>query len=119
MSHTATVAFEAKDPGALAQACVDIGATIRVGGRQPLTMFDGKVFEGIVIDLPTWSQPIVITADNRLAYDNYNGAWGDIAVLEGLQNRYLRHVTVNDLEAEGIPYREYEENGEIVIEAED
>jgi len=44
--------------------------------------------EGVAVYLPGWSYPIVFKQDGSVAYDNYNGEWGNIEELHKLTSWY-------------------------------
>lgn len=85
MSHTMNIRLELKDNDALISACERIGATVIGYG-------DHRLFQtketGFAFQLKGWQYPVVAKADGRVAFDNYNGAWGDIKNLNELTAYY-------------------------------
>ena len=80
MSHVVTVKTEVRDPAAVHAACRRLGLPEPVHGTAQL--FSGEA-TGLLVKLPDWLYPIVCdTASGTLAFDNYNGSWGDQAQLD-------------------------------------
>lgn len=82
MSHTMNIKTELKDPRALEAACSRLGYKMEHGSFQ---LFDRSTKEtGIGIKLPEWRYPIVVKPDASIAFDNYEGQWGNISKLNEL-----------------------------------
>ena len=80
MSHIVTIKTEVRDQAAIGAACRRLGLPEPVHGTAQL--FSGEA-TGLLVKLPDWLYPIVCdTASGTLAFDNYNGAWGDQAQLD-------------------------------------
>jgi hypothetical protein len=75
MSHIVTIATKVKDSAAIEAACHRLGLAAPVQGKAEL--FGGEAI-GLIVRLPGWQYPAVIdTATGAIAYDNYEGAWGE------------------------------------------
>lgn len=90
MSHTAQIAADYADVGALAAAVERLGGTLLANGTHSLYSSTAR---GIGIILPGWQYPIVVTPSQTLEYDDYNGQWGNIADLERLHEEYSWALT--------------------------
>jgi hypothetical protein len=75
---------EIRDQAALKSACDRLGIKMEVGTF--------KLYEttesGTAVFLEDWRYPVVVKDDGSLAYDDYNGAWGDIKKLHELTAHY-------------------------------
>lgn len=78
--------------GGKKEECV---AAIYIDGHEVTDERGNKKIEG------KWSYPIAIKEDGSIAYDNYNGHWGDIKVLEGFRRLYTENVAVKFAESTG------------------
>jgi hypothetical protein len=86
MSHTVTIKTEIRDANAVRAACDRLRLPAPVHGKTQL--FD-REFEGLAVKLPDWSYPVVANlATGQLAYDNFNGYWGDRKELDRLLQAY-------------------------------
>jgi len=84
MSHTMNIQLELHDKDALLAACERLGLTMTEGRHKLYASTE----EGIAISLPGWKYPVVVKGDGTVAYDNYNGRWGDISQLNKLKAYY-------------------------------
>jgi hypothetical protein len=84
MSHTMNIQLELHDRDALEAACQRLGLTMTEGRHKLYSTTE----EGIAISLPGWKYPVVIKEDGSVAYDNYNGNWGNIQELNKLKAFY-------------------------------
>src|ERR1017187_5533002 len=98
MSHMALLKGNYTDRAAFERAaCAMMGSVCPVhlvgsiAGRIVLT----------AIKLPNWVRPIGLCDDGSLAYDDYHGAWGDVADLELLRLEYLCQVAQAAAEQQG------------------
>ena len=98
MSHTAQIAADYADETALAAAVKAIGG--HLGGRGEHRLYSSRE-TGLAIVLPGWSYPIVVRADNTLAYDDYHGTWGNVADLDRLHEEYSWALTEIAAQAQG------------------
>ena len=86
MSHIVTIQTQIKDVAALRLA------TNRLGLAEPV-YGSGKLFSneaiGWQVQLPQWRYPVVADVETgNLAYDNYEGRWGNQAELDRLVQSY-------------------------------
>lgn len=98
MSHTVTVRVEYRDLDALAAAVVALGGTVL--GEAEHRLYQGSV-TGWGAQLPGWRYPIVLTDRGELAYDDYQGHWGDARQLVRLRERYAVEAARRAAEAQG------------------
>lgn len=116
MSHVVQVRnIQCTDEIALRSACEKLGLKVRDKGRHKL--YGSQTAEGIAVDLPGWSHPVVINTDNgECRYDNFNGSWGKQDELDKLIQRYAIEAARNDANARGLQSMEETlENGEIKL----
>lgn len=94
MSHIVEIRTECRDPVAIAAACLRLGLAAPVEGTA--TLFSGQA-SGLLVALPGWLYPVVVSlGSGGLAYDNYEGRWGDPAEL----GRFLQAYAVEKARAE-------------------
>lgn len=104
MSHTTTIELEIKSESALAQACQDLGVEYKANAKEKL--YDGTVAEGFSFKPKGWLYPVVATADGKLLFDNYEGAWGKIEELNRIRQRYAVNAQVEVAKARGYRVKE-------------
>ena len=84
MSHTLNIKTEIRDLSALQLACDKLGYKTLAG--------DFKLYaseeSGTGVYLPGWSYPVVIKDGGEIAYDNFDGKWGEIDKLNELVAHY-------------------------------
>lgn len=84
MSHTMNIQTEIRDLSALAVACSRLGVKMETGTF--------KLFQttetGTAVYLDGWNYPAVIKADGTVAYDTYEGKWGNEQKLHELTAHY-------------------------------
>ena len=85
MSHTMNITLELKDMDALTAACERLGCPMLLRGEHKLF---SSMETGVGVMLPKWSYPVIVKDNGTVAYDNYNGSWGDIARLNELKAYY-------------------------------
>ena len=85
-SHTTTIKSEFKDNDRLGAAAAAMGGKVLGMGTHKLYS-ESKT--GFGFTLPGWSYPIVCEANGSLAFDNFNGRWGNQADLERLKCEYV------------------------------
>lgn len=86
MSHIVTIATKVQDPVAVLAACRRLNLPEPVHGTAAL--FSGEV-TGLLVKLPEWVYPIVVdTATGQVAYDNFEGSWGDPKQLDRFLQMY-------------------------------
>ncbi len=99
MSHIVTIRTAVRDPVALAAACRRLGLAEPVAGTARL--FSSQV-TGQIVRLPGWQYAIVVdTADGKIHYDNFNGAWGKQEELDRLVQRYAVEKTLIEARRKG------------------
>ena len=111
MSHTMNIAIEMKDLMAVKSAAKRLGLKTWEG---EVTLFSSKE-NGFAVALPNWEYPIVIKADGKgIAYDNYNGRWGEEKELKKFQAFYGLEKAKREALKKG--YRTYESVNEVTKE---
>ena len=86
MSHIVTIQTQIKDVVALRLATNRLGLTEPVYGTSKLFSNEAT---GWQVQLPHWRYPVVADVETgNLAYDNYEGRWGNQAELDRLMQRY-------------------------------
>ena len=86
MSHIVTIKTQIRDPVALEAACRRLSLHAPVHGTARLFTTEAT---GQIVALPGWHYPVVVdTGTGQIQYDNYNGAWGDQALLGRLLQAY-------------------------------
>ncbi|MCD0458623.1 DUF1257 domain-containing protein [Roseiconus lacunae] len=79
MSHIVTIETQVRDPGAIRAACSRLQLASPTFGEAKL-FSESKT--GWIVHLPKWRYPVVADVNTgTLAYDNYEGRWGDPARL--------------------------------------
>ncbi len=84
-SHTATVKVDFADPDALRAAVLAMGGKWLGEGMHRLF---STQHTGLGFTLPGWSYALVAEKAGTLAYDDFNGHWGNPADLERLKAEY-------------------------------
>lgn len=117
MSHTlkATAKMNHKELELIKKVGKNLG--IKVEEVKNYKMYDGNIVSGIAIHLKNWKYPAILTSDNKLVYDNYNGAWGKETELDTFNNEYAAEKQRRFMREHGIQWEEYknESTGEIEI----
>jgi hypothetical protein len=91
MSHIVTITTEVRDAVALRAACRRLN--IPEPKHETVRLFSSQA-TGHAVHLPGWRYPVVCnTSTGRLAFDNYEGRWGDRAELNRLLQRYAAEKT--------------------------
>jgi hypothetical protein len=86
LSHIVQIHTEVRDPAAVHAACRRLGLPEPVHGTAQL--FSGEA-TGLLVKLPDWLYPVVCEmASGTLAYDNYNGSWGQQEQLDRFMQAY-------------------------------
>lgn len=86
MSHVVTIATEIRDPDALRLACSRNQLPKPVQGTAKLFSSEAT---GYQVQLPRWRYPVVCdTESGRVAFDNFNGHWGEQSHLDRLLQSY-------------------------------
>ncbi len=106
MSHLVSIVTKVRDPAAIAAACKRLRLAEPVHGKAEL--YSGEA-EGLLLQLPGWRYPAVIdTTSGVVAYDNFQGRWGDQAQLDRFLQAYA--VELAKLEARKKGYQVSEQS---------
>ena len=86
MSHVVTIQTQVRDPVAIAAACRRLALPPPTEGE---TKLFSQVAQGWAVQLPGWRYPVVCeAAAGRIAYDNFEGRWGNSAELDRFIQSY-------------------------------
>lgn len=86
MSHIVSIQTEVRDPVAIRSACDRLKLPEPVFGQTKLFSSSAT---GWAVQLPEWRYPVVADVNTgKLAYDNYNGRWGEQKQLDRLLQGY-------------------------------
>ena len=107
MSHTVTVKVEYRNMNALRAAVEAMGG--QWIGEGVHRLFQGPE-QGVAFKLKGWRYPCVLRKDGTLAYDDYNGAWGDPEDLKKLQKRYAFEAAKQAAMEQGWQFEEAEDH---------
>ncbi|PQO28938.1 DUF1257 domain-containing protein [Blastopirellula marina] len=96
MSHIVSIQTEVRDPVAIRYACDRLRLPKPVFGK---TKLFSQSATGWAVQLPDWRYPIVCdVATAKIAFDNYEGRWGDRAHL----NRFLQRYATEKAKLEAV-----------------
>ena len=115
MSHIVTIQTKVYDANAIKAACRRLQwPEPEIGSAQ---LFSGEV-AGVVIRLPEWRYPVVVdTLTGNVAYDNFNGRWGDAAHLQRFLQIYAVEKATLEARKKGCTITEKElDNGSIQLQ---
>jgi hypothetical protein len=98
MSHTVKVNIELNNREALLAAVQRLNW--RVLGEGSYELFSSSE-SGLGIQIPGWRYPIVIKDNGTVAFDDYNGCWGNRADIEKLRAEYAIETARLAAEAQG------------------
>ena len=94
MSHIVQIQTEIRDPAAIRFACQRLQLPPPVQGEFPLF---NSTASGWAVQLRNWRYPVVCDVKTaQLAYDNFEGRWGDRLEL----NRFLQGYAVEKAKLE-------------------
>ena len=94
MSHIVEIKTEIRDPVAIHAACQRLTLPEPVFGEVKLFSTSAT---GWAVQLPDWRYPVVCDVNTaKIAYDNYEGRWGDPKHLD----RYLQGYAVEKAKLE-------------------
>jgi len=118
-SHTMKVDVEFRDRDAFGRAAERMGGEAIGPGRHELFERDDEsgeiaAHDGYGIRLPDWSFPLILSDDGQLLFDDYEGAWGNVADIETLKSHYAVEVARSAAEAQGW-YCEDAADGSVVV----
>ena len=86
MSHIVEIQTEIRDPVAIQAACQRLNLPEPVFGEVKLFTTSAT---GWAVRLPDWTYPVVCDVNTaKIAYDNYEGRWGDPKQLHRFQQSY-------------------------------
>lgn len=85
-SVTVSVAVEFRRLDALTAAVERLGG--RVLGFGDWKLYESETVSGFGFTLPNWRFPLVCNAAGKLSFDDFEGRWGDPAVVETLRGEY-------------------------------
>ncbi len=102
MSHTMDIQMELHDRRALEVACRRLNIKVEPGKHK----LHASVEDGIGVFLNGWRYPIVITENETIRYDNYNGHWGNIQKLHELEAYYGLEKSKLEAQIKGYDYQE-------------
>ena len=86
MSHIVTIETKVTDAVAVAAACQRLSLPAPEQGTA--TLYSGKV-SGLLVRLAEWTYPVVVDlASGAVKFDNYEGAWGNLARFEEFLQLY-------------------------------
>lgn len=87
MSHVATIKPTFHNIKAIQSTCARIPG-IDFCGKGFVSFYDETEVGGYILQLQGWKYPVVIKPDGSLYYDNYNGEWGNEALLDRFKQVY-------------------------------
>jgi hypothetical protein len=94
MSHIVTIQTRIHDLVAITATCKRLGLAVPTNGTAKLFSGDAT---GLLVQLPGWQYPVVIdTLSGTVRYDNFEGRWGDQALL----NKFLQIYAVEKAKQE-------------------
>lgn len=86
MSHIVTIQTEVRDPAAIAAACRRLDLTAPI--HETVRLYSSQA-TGWAVWLPDWRYPVVCqTETGQLQFDNFNGRWGEPAMLDRFRQSY-------------------------------
>lgn len=86
MSHIVQIETEIRDPTALQAACRRL--RLAEPREETVELFSAQA-TGYAVRLPNWHYPVVCDlAAGTIAFDNFNGRWGDPRELDRLLQSY-------------------------------
>ena len=86
-SHTVRIKCEMTDHAVLALAVLAMGGKMVGLGSHRIFEY-GNDSVGMAFMLPNWRKHLVLQDDGELAFDDYKGAWGNVAELDKLKAEY-------------------------------
>jgi hypothetical protein len=98
MSHTVKIKVEMRDRLMLEKVITQVRGTVLGDGVHRL--YQGQE-QGFGFNLPDWKYPIVLKENGELAFDDYNGSWGDRKNIDSLKERYAIEAAKAAAEAQG------------------
>jgi hypothetical protein len=104
MSHLVMIQTQIRDASALAAACRRL--SLAEPAQETVQLFSGEV-KGLAVRLPNWQYPVVVDVDGgKLAYDNFEGHWGERTQLDRLLQLYAVEKTRLEAKRKGFAVSE-------------
>lgn len=113
MSHIVTIETRYKNVEMIQETCKRLGIFMEKGSYK--FTFGGTV-EGYKVYLKKWFEPVVITEDGELVYDDMYDKYTDNKELSKFKNTYCLIETERLLKKQNLKYKVYEQDEEIKIE---
>jgi hypothetical protein len=116
------VQIEFRNKDALIAAVQRLGW--RVLGEGSYKLFSSTEI-GLGIQIPGWEYPVIVKGNGTIAFDDYNGCWGNRADIEKLRAKYALEAARLAAEAQGWYYERQDdkiiiyhpEGGTITVDA--
>lgn len=99
MSQVVTINIELKDKQAVIAACKRLSWKYEEGEAK---FYDGSIARGIVVYVPGWRYPAVVTENGSIKADTYNDQWGKLSDLDQLKQRYGAEQTKSVFATQGL-----------------
>jgi len=91
MSHIVHIKTEVRDRAAIKAACIRNQLPAPTEGTARLFSAEAT---GTIVQLPNWKYPVVCNIESgQIAYDNYQGRWGDQRHLDRFLQSYAVEKT--------------------------
>ena len=104
MSHVVTLQTQVRDPVAIAAACRRLALPPPTEGEAKLF---SQVVTGYAVQLPRWRYPVVCeVAAGRIAYDNFEGRWGEVRELDRFLQAYATEKACLEARRRGLSVTE-------------
>jgi hypothetical protein len=118
MSHIVTIPARVTNPAAVAAACRRLQLPEPVTGTAKL--YSGEA-TGLVVQLPGWLYPVVINTENgEIAYDDYEGAWGEVWELHKFLQTYAVELVRQQARQRGLAVSEQQlQDGSVKLQIEE
>jgi hypothetical protein len=99
VSHIVSIQTEIRDPIAIRSACDHLRLPEPVFGETKLFSSSAT---GWAVQLPEWRYPVVADVNTgTLAFDNYEGRWGEQRQLDRFMQRYAVEKAVMEARRQG------------------
>lgn len=118
MSRIVTIETELRNPEGITRACRRLGLEEPIQGNY---YFGGTYVKGAAVDLgpidPTWKFGVIVQDNGKVAYDNYEEAWGKTATLHKFIQTYAIEMVHLEAERQGHHVNETAQaDGGVVLE---
>lgn len=111
MSHTVKMQVNLTNKQAIENACKILGHQYLGDGSHRLF---GSTEKGTGFKLKGWNYPCIVKENGEMAFDNYNGSWGNMNDFEAFKEAYSV-ACVQDVCSQNGWYNELTPQGELVI----